>query len=109
LREQLREPFRTLEPDDVAYEVACSRFEFLASLISMDDDKNSLAGPWSGEFFLDSHWGYAGGSNGLAGEIAEEMTESWPLLLDGAFNGDLNQAQAAFKRLAEFRARRPHW
>ncbi|MFI9118818.1 caspase domain-containing protein [Streptomyces bikiniensis] len=107
LREELREPFRAIEPDDSAYMEACNRFEFLASLIAMDVEPAALAAPWSGEFFLDSNWGYD--EFGLAGEIAGEIDSSWPLLETSAFGSDYERAKNAFEALADFRAKHPRW
>ncbi|MGV9395133.1 caspase family protein [Streptomyces sp. NPDC003668] len=107
LREELREPFRAIEPDDAAYVEACNRFEFLASLIAMDVEPSSLATPWSGEFLLDSNWGYD--QFGLAGEIAEEIDSDWPLLKIGAFGSDVERAKKAFEALVDFRTKHPRW
>ncbi|MFG2303503.1 caspase domain-containing protein [Actinacidiphila glaucinigra] len=107
IREELREPFRTIEPDDATYMEACNRFEFLASLIAMDSEPSTLATPWAGEFLLDSSWGYD--QFGLAGEIAEEIDASWPLLKAGAFGSEAERAKKAFEALKEFRARHPRW
>ncbi|MBH5334894.1 caspase family protein [Streptomyces pactum] len=107
LREELREPFRAIEPDDTAYAEACNRFEFLASLIAMDVEPSTLATPWAGEFLLDSNWGYD--QFGLAGEIAEEIDSAWPLLKTGAFGSDVERAKKAFEALVDFRAKHPRW
>ncbi|MFF9017270.1 caspase domain-containing protein [Streptomyces sp. NPDC014870] len=107
LREELREPFRAIEPDDTAYLEACNRFEFLASLIAMDSEPASLASPWSGEFLLDSNWGHD--EFGLAGEIAGEINSSWPLLEAGAFGSDYDRAKKAFEALADYRSKHPRW
>lgn len=106
LQEELREPFRVVEPDDEAYRAAFHRFEFLASLMSVDTE-HILGTPWSGEFFNDDVWGYD--QNGLAPEIEREINESWPLLLAGAFNHDAEQAKKAFTALVEFRSRNHPW
>ncbi|MET9899472.1 caspase family protein [Streptomyces sp. NPDC006446] len=107
IREELREPFRALEPDDAAYMEAFNRFELLASLIAMDTEPSTLATPWVGEFLLDSNWGYD--QFGLAGEIAEEIDAAWPLLKAGAFGSDLSRAEKAFEALADFRTKHPRW
>ncbi|MGW5353427.1 SIR2 family protein [Streptomyces sp. NPDC004031] len=105
LREQLREPLRLVEPDDSAYAAACYRFEFLTSAIAMDNEVEFYRDPWSGEFMLDSVWGY--GDEGLAGEIAREVGPSWPLLRAGGFGGAETRATAALTALIEARNRRP--
>ncbi|MER5200989.1 SIR2 family protein [Streptomyces sp. NPDC002755] len=106
LREELREPFRVVEPDDVAFRAAFHRFEFLASLMSVDSE-HVLASPWSGEFFGEDVWGYD--QNGLAPEIEREINDSWHLLLAGAFNHDAERAKKAFSELVDFRSRHHPW
>ncbi|MGX1887460.1 SIR2 family protein [Streptomyces sp. NPDC055287] len=101
LKEELREPFRLVEPNDDAYGEACSRFEFLASMIAMDAESEFRTYPWAGEFFLDDTWGDDG--NGLAAVIEAELTDTWPLLAAGAFGGELLRAQKALTALAEWR------
>ncbi|MFE0358869.1 SIR2 family protein [Streptomyces nigra] len=107
IRDELREPFLPVEPDDDAYQAAFHRFEFLASLIAMDSGHEYHANPWSGEFLLDSWWGYD--DAGLAADIAREINESWPLLQAGAFGGEVQRAEKALAALVEFRARNPRW
>jgi hypothetical protein len=107
IREELRDPFRLVEPDDAAYAAACYRFEFLASMIAMDTENDFFANPWSGEFMLDSIWGYNG--TGLAGTIAEEIDPTWPLLRAGAFGGDVDRASKVFNALVEFKNKHPQW
>ncbi|MGW7723867.1 SIR2 family protein [Streptomyces canus] len=100
LKATLREPFRLVEPSDTAYSEACTRFEFLVSMVAMDTDNEFFAYPWSGEFFL--AWGYDG--NGLATAIEEELTDTWPLLRAGAFGGQLSHAQKALTALTKWRS-----
>ncbi|WP_405728921.1 caspase family protein [Streptomyces sp. NBC_01537] len=107
IRQELRDIFRLMEPDDIAYAEACNRFEFLASMISMDSEPEFYANPWPGEFLLDSNWGYE--EIGLASQIAQEISPSWPLVTGGAFGGDPVRAEKAFKALAEYRAKQPRW
>ncbi|WP_405404119.1 caspase domain-containing protein [Streptomyces sp. NBC_01104] len=107
LREELRDPFRAIEPDDIAYAEACNRFEFMASLIAMDTEPSSLATPWIGEFLLDSNWGYD--EFGLAGEISENINSAWPVLEVGAFGSDPERANKAFAALVDFRSKHPRW
>ncbi|MFF6961667.1 SIR2 family protein [Streptomyces sp. NPDC008317] len=102
LRQEAREPLRSLEPDDAAYKAACNRFEFLASMISMDDDVEHRRDPWAGEFLTGENWGH---DSGLANTIGTELTAAWPLLQAGAFHGDVERAKAAHARLVEWRAR----
>jgi hypothetical protein len=99
LKATLREPFRLVEPSDIAYSEACARFEFLVSMVAMDTDSDFLAYPWAGEFFLSSAWGHD--NNGLANVITEELAETWPLLRAGAFGGQLPRAQKALAALTE--------
>ncbi|MEU3434249.1 SIR2 family protein [Streptomyces sp. NPDC006863] len=101
IKKTLREPFRLVEPSDVAYGEACARFEFLASMIAMDTDKPAFANPWAGEFFSDYTWGFD--NNGLAAVIEAELTDAWPLLAAGAFGGQLPRAQRALTALTEWR------
>lgn len=105
--ETLREPFRLVEPSDISYREACIRFEFLASMIAMDTEPAYLAYPWVGEFLLNRAWGY--NSDGIASAIETELTETWPLLTAGAFNGDLSRAQAALTKLTDWRAKNRKW
>ncbi|MDV7222639.1 SIR2 family protein [Streptomyces prunicolor] len=108
LRDQLRDAFRLVEPDDTAYEAACSRFEFLASMVALDNTENPLASPWSGEFLLGSVWGYDAG-NGLVADIEQELAGPWPMLEGRAFGGDPERARRALERLNEFRIKHPRW
>ncbi|MFF5147826.1 SIR2 family protein [Streptomyces sp. NPDC013157] len=107
LRQEAREPLQVIEPDDTAYQTACTRFEFLASLIAMDDDTQTSL-PWIGQFIDDAHWEY---DTSIANTIKAELTPNWPLLRAGAFGGDVKRAQAAYERLVEWRAQNPrlHW
>lgn len=104
LRQETREPLQVLEPDDTAYQTACTRFEFLASMIAMDDDTQQMRLPWVGEFMDDVHWEY---DTSMANTIKAELTPNWPLLQAGAFGGDVERAQTAYERLVEWRAKNP--
>ncbi|WP_344016886.1 SIR2 family protein [Kitasatospora atroaurantiaca] len=99
LRQEAREPLSLVEPDDAAYQAACDRFEFLASMVSIDATSEHGQYPWPGEFLL--NWGY---ETGLAGTIAQELTPAWPLLQGGAFGGDLEHAKKAYTDLVAWRA-----
>ncbi|MFJ8004043.1 SIR2 family protein [Streptomyces fagopyri] len=101
LKNTLREPFRLIEPSDSAYSEACTRFEFLASMVAMDTDNEFFAYPWAGEFLLDSAWGYDG--NGLSTTIEAELTDTWPLLRAGAFGGELARAQKSLAALTAWK------
>lgn len=103
LKDTLREPFRLVEPSDVAYSEACARFELLASMVAMDTDIDFRAYPWAGEFFLDSFWGYD--NSGLAGAIEAELADTWPLIRAGAFRGELLRARSALTALTEWRGK----
>ncbi|MFJ3861920.1 SIR2 family protein [Streptomyces sp. NPDC090085] len=108
LKGTLREPFRLVEPSDVAYWEACSRFEFLASMIAMDTEQPAFAQPWAGEYLGQGTWGYDG--NGLAAAVRAELTSTWPLLNAGAFGGDLERAEAALTALSNWRNQNArHW
>jgi hypothetical protein len=104
LRRETREPLQIIEPDDAAYQTACTRFEFLTSLIAMDNDAQNPGLPWIGEFVNDVHWEY---NTSIANTIKEELTVSWPLLRAGAFGGDLERAKTAYERLTQWRAQNP--
>ncbi|WP_158709199.1 SIR2 family protein [Streptomyces globisporus] len=108
LKDTLREPFRLVEPSDIAYREACARFEFLASMIAMDTDSDIHAYPWAGEFLLDSTWGYE--NEGLPAIVETELTDTWPLLTAGAFGGQLPRAQNALTKLTEWKRNHArHW
>ncbi|MGI5457852.1 caspase family protein [Streptomyces sp. CA-249302] len=107
IRQEMREPFQLIEPDDSAYAEACYRFEFLASMVAMDSEIGTYVNPWSGEFLLDLNWGYD--ENGLAADVHQEIKESWPLLRGGAFGANPERAEKAFQALVEFRRKNPRW
>ncbi|MFD8597557.1 SIR2 family protein [Kitasatospora sp. NPDC059646] len=101
LRQEIREPLRLVEPDDNAYQAACNRFEFLASMIAIDAvSEEWRREPWPGEFLLGDNWGY---EQGLAGAIQQEITPAWPLLQAGAFGGDPERATAAYNQLVQWK------
>ncbi|MGW0799448.1 hypothetical protein [Streptomyces sp. NPDC002692] len=108
LQQETREPLHVIELDDTAYQTACTRFEFLTSLIAMDNDAQNRGLPWIGEFVNDAHWEY---NTSVANTIKEELAASWPLLQAGAFGGDLERAKTAYERLTQWRAQNPslHW
>lgn len=54
IRAASRDALRELEPDDEAYAAACDRLEYLASLVTMDDNDFGRL-PWAGEFLLEEH------------------------------------------------------
>ncbi|MGW1670644.1 caspase family protein [Streptomyces sp. NPDC002324] len=107
LRDELREPFRQLEPSDSAYALACHRFELIVSMIAMDSENEFLANPWPGEFLLDSAWGYEG--KGVAVDISREISPSWPLIVGGAFDRDIKRAEKCLEALTEYRGRVQRW
>lgn len=96
LRREGREPLRSIEPSDAAYETACDRFEFLASLVAVGQGDQ----PWPGMYLFASHWGHE--EHGLAATIAHEISPTWPLIEAGAFE-DVENAETAYKNLAERR------
>jgi len=87
IRAASREALRELEPDDEAYEAACDRLEYLASLVAMDGPEWGRL-PWTGEFLLEEH-------RGVIAQVEKELAPGWPLLEGGAFGGDLDRAKAA--------------
>jgi hypothetical protein len=87
IRAASRDALRELEPDDAAYQSACDRLEFLASLVSMDW-RDFRRQPWRGEWLLEER-------RSVAARIAQELASGWPLLEGGAFGGDLARAEAA--------------
>jgi hypothetical protein len=92
LRQDVREPIRTLLPDDDTYAAACDRLECLASFIAVDAAREpSSHVPWMGEFIVHGRW--MDGDNGLAGHIANEIDEEWPML--AAFDNDVERATKA--------------
>ncbi|MHC3475296.1 SIR2 family protein [Streptomyces sp. 7R007] len=106
LKDELREPFRLVEPSDHAYVEACTRFEYLTSMIAMDEGgHDGPPYPWAGEFLLDDIWEYD--RPDLSSSIEQELTEAWPLLRAGAFGGDVARAKTAHQALAEWRVNHP--
>jgi SIR2-like domain len=98
IRAASRDALSDLEPDDAAYEAACDRLEYLASLISVDEDRF----PWQGEFLLERH-------RRIAVEVEKEIVAGWPLLAGDAFGGDLNRAKAAHHALDDWMGGQPSW
>lgn len=93
LRAVRREAVRQLEPDDDAYQAACDRFEYLASMAAMDGADQPGQLPWAGDFIFrvkdfDTE-------QPLGTLITEELISGWPFLDGGAFGGDLDRATAA--------------
>ncbi|WP_406490491.1 SIR2 family protein [Streptomyces sp. NBC_01604] len=105
LKDELREPFRLVEPSDHAYLEVCTRFEYLTSMIAMDEGRDTRVYPWAGEFLLDDIWEYD--RPDLSSSIEHELTAAWPLLRAGAFGGDVAHAKAAHQALSEWRAMHP--
>ncbi|MFD8233042.1 hypothetical protein ACFV20_14345 [Streptomyces sp. NPDC059696] len=54
-----------------------------------------------GEFLLHSTWGWD--DTGLAGSVATEFSDTWPLLQAGAFGGTLEHAQRVHAALVAWR------
>ncbi|MFI1376099.1 hypothetical protein ACH4UY_29335 [Streptomyces longwoodensis] len=88
---------------DLVRKEACSRFEFLISMIAMDTPNEFRAYPWAGEFLLHSTWGWD--DNGLSGSIAKEPSDTWPLVQAGAFEGSSERAQLVHAALVGWRNR----
>ena len=103
IRAESRDALRGLEPDDAAYEAACDRLEYLASLVLMDE---AFAGcrlfPWQGEFLLERR-------RRIAVEVEKEIAPGWPLLESNAFDGDLDRAKAAYDALGEWMGTQHSW
>jgi hypothetical protein len=102
IREQAREPLAALEPDDEAYIAACSRLEFLATMLAFD---HAIApydvATWHGEFLL------GGGFNQLFEQISQEIGPGWPLLQAGAFGGDADFARLTLDSFRDWAAKLP--
>lgn len=103
LREELRAPFKALEPDESSYEEACSRLEFLASMLAIDTGSSHV---WYGEFMLGSRW--RGGEN-QDSDLRSEIGPEWPLVIAGAFGGDSERAAHAYAKVAEVRSKTQTW
>ena len=101
LRSEGREPLRLIQPDDLAYEEACDRLEYLASLLLMDEGSD-IHQPWSGEFAHDTRWDAEG--HVLARRMKREFADQWAFLATGAFDGSLARAQAAASALDDWLA-----
>ncbi|MET9463134.1 hypothetical protein ABZY05_50705 [Streptomyces canus] len=74
-------------------------------MIAMDAGRDTPAYLWAGEFLLDDIWEYD--RPDLSSSIEHELTAAWPLLLAGAFGGEVARAKAAHQALAEWRAVHP--
>jgi ribosome maturation protein Sdo1 len=101
IRAVSRDALRELEPGDAAYEAACDKLEYLASLVSMDDIAFGRQ-PWAGEFLLEEH-------RNVAAQVEKEMVPVWPLLEGGAFGGDLDRAKAAREALHDWMRNQRSW
>jgi hypothetical protein len=102
IRAASRAALRELEPDDEAYEAACDRLEYLASLVSMTADYAFDGGPWAGEFLLESR-------RVAIAPASTEVASGWPLLEGGAFGGDVNQAMSARDTLDRWMSEQRSW
>ena len=96
-----RNALRELEPDDAAYEAACDKLEYLASLVSMDDTAIGPQ-PWTGEFLLEEH-------RNVAPQVEKELAPGCPLLEGGAFAGELDRAKAARDALHDWMRNQRSW
>ncbi|MGW2291862.1 hypothetical protein [Streptomyces phaeochromogenes] len=67
----------------------------------MDTDREFRAYPWAGEFRLHSTWGWD--DSGLADSVAKELSDTWPLLRAGAFEGTPERAQRVHATLLAWR------
>jgi SIR2-like protein len=101
IRAASRHALRELEPDDEAYEAACDRLEYLASLVSMDGAAFGRL-PWTGEFLLEER-------RNVAAQVEKELAPGWPLLEGGAFGGDLDRAKAVREALQDWMRNQPAW
>lgn len=86
-----------LEPDEVAFERAFDRYEFLAGLLMFDltrGDSERGSGP-IGRF----HWrsSYGGGVIEEVGTELDADSAAWPLVRAGAFRGSGERAAESFR------------
>ena len=90
LHDRLREPLRSLIPDDDGYEGFFDRFEYLAALIQSHHTGDNFHASWFhvGRFGWRNRR-YGGGLPVTVDEELEREGVDWPLLAAGEFNGDL--------------------
>ena len=101
LYEVLRKPFAELLPDDIQYQRAFDRFEYLFALVYMDVNKGAWAPP--GRYSWNSGSCYPG--IWIVQEVDSEIKEfgnEWPPLKAGLFGGDMQRLEAARTSLHEF-------
>lgn len=102
----LREPLRPLIPDDVRYQRAFDRFEFLWSLMHVDQMKMAGETVWVpfGAYIWRSWVGglrdwTESGFNCAAevNEVIEKQNTDWPLLKTGFFGSSIDRLRGAFE------------
>jgi hypothetical protein len=97
VRGEAKEPLLRLEPDESTYEAACDRFEFLASMVALDESgSRNLPRAWHGEFFMNDF-------DSLAALIGQEIAPGWPML--GAFNDDVDRAETARQAVIQWKTK----
>lgn len=96
----LREPLRAYLDDDLEYDEAFDRFEFIRALVELDSG-NPLGGwPTIGRF----GWKISRFDGGIRRLVSAEISrfqQKWPPLQAGMFGGDLNRLVTAQKKLDE--------
>jgi hypothetical protein len=95
MRVASRNFLRQLEPDDDAYQEACDRLEYVASLVIMDTDAPHGV-PWAGEFITRE-------------SSLSQDPELGKLLESGAFGQDLARVQAARRALTAWLQQHPRF
>jgi len=96
LMETTRPWLEDLEPDQIAFERAFDRYEFLAGLLMFDLTRGDTERGWGpiGRFHWRSRYG-----GGIAEEVGAELdatSMAWPLVRAGAFRGSGERAVESF-------------
>lgn len=104
LLEVLREPFRELIPDDDSFQEAFDRFEYLLSLLQVDERLTTKRGvqPFVGAFMWRGIRGQSDWIPTLIGQEIEEAGAEWPPLQAGMFGGDAQRSAAANESLHQW-------
>ena len=97
LMETTRPWLEELEPDQVAFERAFDRYEFLAGLLMFDLTRGDNGRGWGpiGRFLWRSAYG-----GGIIEEVGAELnanSSAWPLVRAGAFRGSGERAAESFR------------
>jgi hypothetical protein len=101
LMETTRPWLEDLEPDQIAFERAFDRYEFLAGLLMFDLTRGDSERGWGpiGRFHWRSRYG-----GGIAEEVGAELDATpmaWPLVRAGAFRGSGERAVESFRGYLE--------